>query len=273
MSTVEHYRFKKGDDLDVIARKHGLKNGDVVWKMPENKALAAKRKKPEALEPGDDIALPVEGEDSKAEKAAVEHSLATVTAAMTEVARTLQKYDQIQHEVDQTRVETTKQLLAVIKRVEGDAKAINFSADVLTTLGTGLSKLCISGAKAATLKGAELAAANKEIVKDGLKLTYMPLQKAWQSGMISFSNAGSQAIDTVEMAANWMNHLTEPSWWAAKLTGGDPTDSIRKLIGENNAHASDLINNINAKRKAVASHLVDLDKVKKQLEAKAKELH
>lgn len=65
-------KWTKKDDLDKLAKKHGLKSGKEIWEADSNKTLVKKRKKKENLEPGDELNIPVSKAVEKRLRAEVE---------------------------------------------------------------------------------------------------------------------------------------------------------------------------------------------------------
>lgn len=53
------YIVKRGDTLSQIAKQHGFLNWQVVWDDPGNDAVRAKRGRPELIQPGDEVLIPV----------------------------------------------------------------------------------------------------------------------------------------------------------------------------------------------------------------------
>jgi len=55
---MELYKVRKGDTLAGIAKQFQHRKWETIWNDPENKKLVSKRKKPEAIEPGDQLQIP-----------------------------------------------------------------------------------------------------------------------------------------------------------------------------------------------------------------------
>lgn len=58
MAAMKTYKVKKGDTLAKIAKEFQHRKWETIWNSPENKSLVSKRKKPECIEPGDELIIP-----------------------------------------------------------------------------------------------------------------------------------------------------------------------------------------------------------------------
>jgi hypothetical protein len=59
LPSPDKYKVKKGDTLAGIAKQFHHAKWQTIWNAPENKSLVSKRKKPEAIEPGDQLTIPL----------------------------------------------------------------------------------------------------------------------------------------------------------------------------------------------------------------------
>jgi len=55
---IHTVKVKKGETVEGIARKYKLRDAKALWSAPANKAVADKRKKPENIQPGDELVIP-----------------------------------------------------------------------------------------------------------------------------------------------------------------------------------------------------------------------
>jgi hypothetical protein len=97
MPAAKQHKFAKGETLAEIAKKHGHGDARVVWSFAANKGLVGKRRQPEALEPGDLIAIPPTAKEAKERQArldALDKTLKAEWALDTALVRADQTLDQ-----------------------------------------------------------------------------------------------------------------------------------------------------------------------------------
>lgn len=58
MARTQVYKIKKGDNLDKIAKAHGLKSWAILYHDPVNKKLKKDRPDPNKVIPGDIVVIP-----------------------------------------------------------------------------------------------------------------------------------------------------------------------------------------------------------------------
>jgi len=86
LSRTEIYTIKKGDTLTEIAKKYQHRKWETIWDAPENKPLVAKRKKPQLVQPGDQITIPP-NEKQQADKKLAEDRLNKTNRTVTYLGR------------------------------------------------------------------------------------------------------------------------------------------------------------------------------------------
>ena len=65
---VQTYKVKKGDTLASISKQFQHRKWETIWEAPENKTLILKRKKPDAIQPGDQLTIPPNEKQQEAAK-------------------------------------------------------------------------------------------------------------------------------------------------------------------------------------------------------------
>ena len=228
MSGQGTYKFKKNDTLEKIAKSWGVAKASYIWDDPMNKSVKSKRKKPDALVPGDILHIPYTLKQKKAilEKKLHyldlidgEAALAAHFAKQSDLfAAAARRADARIKELQKSRDDLEKYLLRIEKDVKATSQAVDIAAAVLTLL-VGLSK---TAAKAAKASGDELVKLNKEAMK---QITGVPAEKAKGAAkeagvkyLLDPKNEISMVGLTVGTLSESFDKMTSPSFWATTIS-------------------------------------------------------
>jgi hypothetical protein len=283
MPQKEEYKFKKGDNLDGIAKKHGLKDGSVIWKLPDNKAIAAKRKKPEDLQAGDTLVIPPNEKEMKEAQHAAEKAVDVFDGEIKRTNEKIAALDKLEKNVEATMLGIVKELETTKGKVKtwGDeADAAAMIAQVGVSLGTMSSK-ALSTAK---MTEEALEEANKELLQSAAEMTAHPLVEGTAKALEPCQKSTNTAVIFLGSLADSISKMVSPSFWASTatqmLSGKSWSDAVVEDVGDQfedqarevHKQMSEQVKMIEEQKKRIASHLADLQSQKKQAEANLKAL-
>jgi len=279
----EEYKFKKGDNLDAIAKTHGLKDGSVIWKLPDNKAIASKRGKPEQLQPGDMLVIPPSEKEMKEAQHAAQKA---VDALDGEIKRTNEKITVI----DKLEGDIQTSMLSCIKELEskkGQVKSWGNTADAVAMIAqvhASLGKMTLKAYQGAEKVGEDLLKMNKELLSEAASMTTSPLESAAAKALEPCEKSTNTAVIFVGSLAKSFGQMTSPSFWANTTTqllaGKSWSDAVVSDISDEfdtqarqiRQQMADQLKSLEDHKKQIASHLGDLQNQRKQAEAGLKAL-
>jgi hypothetical protein len=283
MPAKEEYKFKKGDNLDAIAKKHGLKDGSVIWKLPDNKAIASKRKKPEDLQAGDTLVIPPSEKEMKEAQHKAERVVDELDAEIKRTNEKIAAMNKLEKDVDDTMLGIVKELVTTKGKVKtwGDtANAAAMILDVGASLGT-MSRTAMSTAK---MTEKALEEANKELLLSAAWMTSEPMAEGAAKVLEPCQKSTNVAVIFVGSLADSFSKMMSPSFWASTATQmisgkswseavvddvGDQFEDQVIMVQKQRAEQDKMIED---HKKKFASHLGDLQNQKKQAEANLKAL-
>ncbi len=219
------YKIKKGDTLSGIAKQHGHKKWETIWDAPENKALVSKRKKPELIQPGDQLTIPPNENDKKAADEALAKTNAlkdTLKSQEEKLKQQIKSLNEVIAEHEQMSDRFIKELEGTLKSLKKVANAVDFVKEVTEFRGTVL-KIGQIGASAIGKHHQKLEKAGKEILhevnaavkeKDKDKLIGSAV-KTLEEHNENFN----QAIGAVTTTYQAWENMAKPSFWAKTVSG------------------------------------------------------
>jgi LysM domain len=221
-SGSQTYKLAKGDTLDSVAKKFKV-DSKTIWKAAENKALVSKRAKPEALQVGDQLAIPPNEKEAKEAALKIEQ-LRKMRDAAGAMLETLTREDDrsrrrvtVYNELIAGSRESTLEIVGELKRTLTDMKGWADGVDAVATVAqitASLTQICAKGVQATKLSGVALEKLNEELTKDVLKL---PADQLKDVG-IKFTGELRERTDSplgyIGVVANSWEKMTAPSFWA-----------------------------------------------------------
>lgn len=280
----EEYKFKKGDSLDVLAKKHGLKDGAAIWKAPQNKAIAAKRHTPDHLQAGDVLFIPPSAAEAKAAQAADAKHLAAVDVEIKRAQGQLATYDKVIAITGKITDETVRQLQAQKDKMVNAGSAADAAAMVASVAAT-LGGLCKTGAKAATATGKELEELNKEMLKGAASMPRDGVMAGTAKALQTLSESSNDGVLFVRSMGVAYDKATSPSFWAnafsmlsqgkswSEAAAAEVGAEVDELIERAKSNGEGQVHSLQALRKRVATHIAALQNERKQLEARMRSGH
>ena len=222
MPEPQTHKLAKGDTLEGVAKKYRA-DAKAVWKAPENKALVAKRGKPEALQPGDVLVIPPDPKSVKAaaQKAeqlrrgreAAQQLLATLKNEVARTQRRIKTYE----ELIEFNKKSAAEIVGELVKVKGDMKRWSDGVDTAATVAqitVSLGQLCAKGYQSTKLTGAALEKLNMELTKD---VVAMPVEQLRDVGI----KLGGELRDRTDSPLGYLGvvfnsweKMTSPSFWA-----------------------------------------------------------
>jgi hypothetical protein len=222
-AAVQQHKFSKGDKLPEIARKYGHGDASAIWRFPGNKSLVAKRRKPEALEPGDLLAIPPTAKELQAEKAriaALDKAIAAEWAldgALTMISRRLDQrrapvldaqasLDRLDLQVAAIVDGLCKSLPAAPDAVNAARRAVQAGAAVQAACKAELAKVQSAAGKLASLTVGLRAVITKDLVFGGTgDIIELDID------IVQHERAVADLLDS--LADPWKD-LNRSAWWA-----------------------------------------------------------
>jgi hypothetical protein len=221
------YTFKKNDRFDKVAKDWGFQKSAQVWDDPMNRTLKTKRKKPDALEPGDVIQMPYTDKQKLAitnEKLKYLDLIDGEVALARELARQAGLFAS-SAKIAFSRIETLRKDRAdfekSLKRIDKDIKDTKKVVDTVNEVLQLLASLGATGAKASKASGDDLAKLNKEALK---KITGIPAEKAKGAAkeaavkyLLDEKNEISVVGKTVGALEDSWSKMNSPGFWAQTI--------------------------------------------------------
>ncbi|MEM8577334.1 MAG: hypothetical protein AAGF60_05745 [Pseudomonadota bacterium] len=236
MAKPKTHKWKKGDKPATIAKKHGHRSFDTIWKDRANKALAAKRKTPEGLQPGDVVAIPLspmEVDALSAEALVHQQTIRGETAMLKTYEAKRKRFERSIKRLQRAITDSNKMHASIVKEMQAHAKGAKRWGDgvdvaaTLINLSRSLAKLTKIGYKSLAEAGEELAKSNKEAAKEAMNMAYNPIRdeaaKAIGKHLTKEKSNYNVVIQGVGVVINSFFKMTSPSFWgwtAVKLYEG-----------------------------------------------------
>lgn len=280
------YKVRKGDTLSAIARDHGFREWKPIWNAPDNRALVAKRKAPEKIEPGDSIVIPLTEKQEKIVSTQLtklqsesDADLSLSEALEAEVARgearvaCFNRLIAARHAMGAQLTSELNDNLNGLKNVGETVDAIA----TLTQLGISVGKIADIYAAAAEAEGSELEALNKEAVKETSDLIVDDAQDKTIKAVGILHDSVNMALAAVGILATSFEKMTSPSFWAnvwvqmvdnhkgwSEAVSSDIGDDIKKRI---RTVAADESRDIALLTKRKSEQQAHVDELRRQLKA------
>lgn len=268
-SSNQTHKFAKGETLDGIAKKYRT-DPKTLWKAGENKALVAKRGKPEALLPGDVIAIAPSEKELKEATQKVEQ-LRKMRDAAGKLLDALGKEDQrtqrrikVYSDLIVDNRKSTLEVVGQLKKTLADMKGWADGVDAAATVAqitASLTQICAKGMQATKLSGAALEEMNKELTKDVLMLPVDQLKDAGIKSAGQLKERADSPLVYVGIVANSWEKMMAPSFWAntfVQITqnGKSWSDAVAMDVGD------DIQERI---KSVVAEGMIQVQKLEQQL--------
>ena len=212
------YVVRRGDSLDAIAKAHGYRDWQVIYKSRCNLRLRSLRPNPNLIHAGDAVMLPPRAADIRS---ALQTRMDRLKAARKDTAAL---FDSIKRELDAE--------FAKVNRVGANVDAAATVLNILVSLGS----LCAKGYKTLEMGAADLAKANKELAKEALDLPKGVFEE------LTLKTFGDQLDDEKTMklmnsvwmfsavvVRSWLD-ITSPSYWAGAVAEYRASGSLRKAV-------------------------------------------
>jgi hypothetical protein len=237
------YVVRRGDSLDSIAKAHGYRDWQVIYKSRCNTRLRSLRPNPNLIHAGDTVMLPPRAADIRA---VLQTRMDRLKAARRESEAL---FDSIKRQLD-----------ADFGQVNRVGNAVDTAATVLNIL-VSLGSLCAKGYKTLEMGAADLAKANKELGKEVFDLPKGVFEE------LALKTFGDQLDDvkTVKLmnsvwmfsavvVRSWLD-ITSPSFWAGAYAEYRASGSLRKAVTRRPAdvHAEAAANLAKTRRGALES--------------------
>ena len=231
------YKWKKGDTLDGLAKKHKHRKGEDIWTSQDNLALRKKRKKPEQIQAGDVVVIPLRPKDAKAmglEVANLQSIMAAETTVMKTIERQRKEFEAAISKVKQhakEEIAATNRIVGLIQADIKTAKKIADGVDVAWTVfnvASSLTKIVVNSQKALGKTLKEVKKSQKRNVKELKDMTLGPMQnevfKAAAKETLNIDKKYTRTIIALGTVAESFVKITSPSFWfwtAARMLRGE----------------------------------------------------
>jgi spore germination protein YaaH len=287
MPAIKTYKVKKGDTLAAIAKQFGHKKWEPIWNDRENKALVSKRRKPEAIQPGDQLTIPPNEKQQK-EGEASEKQAQKTQQGLEDLSEKLKKqitiYDDLIKQNEEMNEQVIKELEDCLKGMKKWSKGVDAAAAVATGLAgmrKELMKLGTLGRKALSARGEELKKVAKEVAgvakdiaqergKDKAQeqaLKFAADQKESSSTLVALAGFAAEAYDKISSPSFWAGTVVQlrddKSWSEAVST--DITEEIEQRIKVLQTQSAQRVKQLEAKRNQLLGQLQQAQKVGKQM--------
>jgi hypothetical protein len=285
MPTSELYKVKKGDTLTSIAKQFGHRKWETIWNAADNKSLVSKRKKPEAIEPGDQLTIP----PNEAKRKQAENLQQSLDDHVSRLTRQLKITDElIKYEREATE-KIVKDLEDNLKNMKKWSKGVDAAATVATALvdlrksigeAAKLGKKAI-GANEKELKDIlkEATKGSKDLAKDQAKdqLTetaakLLEEHKEDSNEVVAFAGCMADAYEKYLLPSFWAGTITQmmdgKSWSDAVST--DLAEELEDRIKSIKAESAQRLKQFEAKRNLLAGQLQQSKTIGKQAAQNAK---
>ena len=284
------YRIVKGDTIESVAKRNGIADWKKLWNAPENRALVARRKRPEAIQPGDVLVLPPtfsEMRQAAAKSAIAEKErtarVAVRDAAGSEVVR-LKARIKVYDDLIASHRRTTEQIVAELQKnlsgMKGWASGVD-AAKRLTEMGWTLGKLCALGAKASKASGFALVRLNKEAADEAMDLAKGAREELLVTVLGTLKDNANAAASALGAAADGWDKVTSPSFWAhvyvqmtdngktwSEAVTSDVGDGIRERIRWVQSESDKTQKALTERRQALADRLSKAQQLEKACAAR-----
>ncbi len=279
---TQNVKFAKGDSLDAIAKKHGVK-ADGIWKYPDNKKIVQTRGKPDKLQPGDLLVIPPSEKAVQAARKSLDDDIKVVEAELARVKKRAAALDRAEHDIIASVDDAKKQLKAQASKIQSASNAVDLAAIVIS-LGRIISGAMKKGLSAVDKIGEELEEHTKDVQKDAIKLAYSPFKDVSVKVVGGSAASSNEAVLLVQTAVQSFDKMTSPSFWtntAYQLASGknwsdavntQVTKDLDDRVDEMEAVEASQLNKLKRMRAGVLSHEHQLEAAVKQLQAIAKDI-
>ncbi|MFC6639757.1 hypothetical protein GV827_15205 [Sulfitobacter sp. JBTF-M27] len=223
-NSKRYYKLKKNDTLDALASKHKYKNWKQIWMAKENANLRKRRSKPEQLQAGDMVYMPVtDAERKHVDKTILELNLARndlivvrsdFEADIKRLEYNCTNLTRIVGEIKKVSAGMISEIKAAKKGIKKVSTAVDTAA-TLVNLTRSLTKLAQTGYKASKASGDALKKINKDLTKD--------VKKKIRDGHIDAARKMLVGLKDTSLEAIWIvndsfDKMTSPSFWAMTFT-------------------------------------------------------
>ncbi len=223
-NSKRNYKLKKNDTLDALARKFKYKGWKQIWLAKENAALRKKRGKPEKLQVGDIVYMPV----TDAERKHVDKSILELNMMRDDLLVLRSNF-----EADIKRLEyncknltriigdlkrVAAGMIAEIKAAKKGIKRVSTAVDMAATLinlAHSLGKLAHTGFKASKASGDALKKINDELTRDVKKKIRDGYIDAARKSLVLLKNT---SLEVIWIVNDSYDKMTSPSFWAMTFT-------------------------------------------------------
>jgi hypothetical protein len=220
MPRITVHTVKKGENLDKIARSYGIKSFVTIYKDPVNAKFRKTRPDPNKIQPGDKLIIP-----DYALTPGKRKDLKSLIATVEDRIKTLEKSRK--HQID-----TTASLKSELKKGQSSFKktgnAVDGAALVVNILGS-LTKITVKSAKIGTMQAAEVAKANKEMIKEVIGLNVSAIEPALQAGAKSMSSSATKAVASLGILGDSFFKMTSPSFWGKTFIKARDEGMFKKI--------------------------------------------
>lgn len=277
VATKQTHKVKKGETLIGIAKKYGHKDWKAIWKAPENKSIASKRKDPEKIEPGDALVIPLNAKQRKENDAKLlalneaRNAELQLCTGLTNQVQRLQRSIKLYDELIQSNVQSTKRIVDDLKKNLAGMKKWGDGVDavaMLTQMGVSLGKIAKTGQAATKASGAALKKLNDEAAKEAVGIATGPLKGEALKAAGKLKKQDSTAVAIIGILADSWNKMTSPSFWAhtyVQMTENGKSwsdavtmeigDDIKQRIQQVVANSAKHIKKLQAKQQALKAEL------------------
>lgn len=281
----QKHKVKKGEKFQAIAKKYKFKNPKLIWEDAENKALKKKRGKPENIEPGDVIFIPMTPEEKKDIQARRQLLLSQIenerllaealtvhadsyAAAAARFGRYIKESNtfyskmQKQLETDHKTIQKMKQGVDVVWMLTGMARTS-------AKLGADYKK--------ALADPSEFTKLNEKVTKAAASIANKPMQmltddakKAVREYIIKKGPKELKtAFDLHKIYSDSLDNMQSPSFWflaaASKMDGKDFSASMTRDLA---AEKKEQVGSLTIQRRV---EVAKMEAVKAKCEAYSKE--
>lgn len=216
------HKVIKGDTLEGIAKKY-KSDAKEIWKLAENKAIVAKRGKPESIQPGDALVIPPNAKEAK-ENAKKLEALRQGRESNAQLRKVLQG----EQERNQRRLKVYRELLTynrtmtekIVQELHGnlgDMKSWATGVDVaavVATIAVSITKIAALGWKGASASGAALEKINQEALKELVGMHKGLVEEGAVDAAAKLKDRNDSALGYVGVLADSWDRMTSPSFWA-----------------------------------------------------------
>lgn len=223
------YTFSKGDTLDKIARKFGHQDGKTIWKDPENRDIANKRREPGNLQPGDKLVIPpnekqlkANADELKSLNACRDASLKLRDALANDVTRqekSVQVYEDLIKSTVKCKNDILEGLEKDLRSMQNTGLAFDTASKMLLAIPGSVFKLAKVGAAAAAAgrdrlkKLAEEIIVDKLVEKIGDDIKDKPLDMVMDE-LKERKDSSNAAVAAAGILCESWDKIQSPSFWA-----------------------------------------------------------